>query len=97
MAEDDVLPMVSFKTYPNQKPWIDGSLVRKLNETDAAYKHGKLTGDNCMVKQYKCNLCRSIKMARPKYRDKMEEQFIGLDMRRMWQRPVVKRVPNCHT
>lgn len=32
---DDVIPMVSFKTYPNQKTWIDGSLVWKLKERDA--------------------------------------------------------------
>jgi hypothetical protein len=41
----DVLPMMSFKT------WIDGSLVKKLNERDVAYKQGKVARDNCMVKQ----------------------------------------------
>ena len=63
--------MVSYKTYPNRKPWIDGSFVGKLKERDAAYKHGKVTRDNCMVKQHKYDLRRSIKMARHKYRDKV--------------------------
>ena len=26
----DVVPMVSIKTYPNQNPWIDGSIHTKL-------------------------------------------------------------------
>ena len=38
-----------------------------------------------MVKQYKYDLPRLIKAARHKYRNKVEEQFSGLDMRRMWQ------------
>ena len=33
--------MVSFKTYPNQKTWIDGSLVGKLKYSPTAQKiHG---------------------------------------------------------
>jgi hypothetical protein len=51
----------------NRKLWIDGSLGRELErdaERDAAYKHSKVTGDNCVIKQYKYDPCRSIKMAR---------------------------------
>lgn len=66
-------------------PWIDVSLVGKLKERDAADKHGKLTGDNCIVKQYKYDIRRSIKMAKQRYRGKVEEQISGSGMRRMWQ------------
>ena len=59
-----------------QKPWVDGSLVGKLKASDAAYKQGKAAGDNRLVKQYKYDLRRSIKMAKHNYRDKVQEQGI---------------------
>lgn len=71
---DDVIPIVSFKMYLNQKPWIDGSLLGTLKVRDAVSKHGKVNGENSMVKQYKYDLRRSIKMAKHKYRNKVEKQ-----------------------
>ena len=63
---DDVIAIVTFKTYLNQKLSIDDSLVGKLKERDAAYQHGKVARDNSMVKQYNYDLLRLIKMAKHK-------------------------------
>ena len=30
----DVVPTVTIKTYPNQKPWIDGSICAKLESAN---------------------------------------------------------------
>ena len=38
-----------------------------------------------MVKKYKYDICRSIKIARHKYRIKWEEQFSVSEARYMWQ------------
>lgn len=74
-----MIPTVTFKTYPNQKTRIDGSLVGKVKERDAANKHSEVTGGNSMVKQYNYDLRRSIYIAKHKYRHKVEEQFNGSD------------------
>jgi hypothetical protein len=42
---DNAIPIV-FRMYQNQKPWIDSSLVEKLKESDAVYKHSKVIRDN---------------------------------------------------
>ena len=73
----------------SKKMWIDSSLVEKLKERDAAYKQGNVTRNNSLVKQYKYDLRRLIKMAKHKYRDKVEEKFSRLDTRRVWQRLLV--------
>lgn len=57
-------------------------LYKQIETERDAYKQGKLTGDNSLVKQYKYNLRKWIKMVKPKYRDKVEEQFSGSDTRR---------------
>ena len=54
------------------------SLSGKLKARDAAYKHGKVSGDNCMVKQYKYGLRRSIKMARQKWRINSAGRILGV-------------------
>jgi hypothetical protein len=75
---DDVLPIMSFKRYPNKKMWIDGSLVAKL-ERESDHKHGKVNMDSSMVKQHKYNPHRSIMMA--KHRGAIQ----WVNTRRMWQ------------
>jgi hypothetical protein len=37
----DVVPTASIKTYPNQKPWIDGSIHAKLKVRTTAFKSGQ--------------------------------------------------------
>ena len=39
----NVVHTVTIKTYPNQKPWIDGSILAKLKTCKTAFNHGKAT------------------------------------------------------
>ena len=75
---EDAVPTVMIRTYPNQKPPIDG-------KTERADHHGKATGKMDMYKQNSYALRKAIKEAKQQYRDKVESQFNGSDMRRMWQ------------
>ena len=43
----DVVPTVTIKTYPNQKPWMDGGIRVKLK----AFNHGKRSGNLAEYKQ----------------------------------------------
>ena len=40
----NVVPAASIKTFPNQKPWIDGSIRVKLKARTIAFNQGKVTG-----------------------------------------------------
>ena len=37
----DVVPTATIKTFPNRKPWIDGSIRTKLKERSTAFKSGQ--------------------------------------------------------
>ena len=39
----EVVPTVTIKTYPHQKPWIDGGINAKLKTRRTAFNHGKMT------------------------------------------------------
>ena len=39
----DVVPTVTIKTFPNQKPWIGGSICAKLKARTTAFYQGKVT------------------------------------------------------
>jgi hypothetical protein len=41
----DVVPTATIKTFPNQKPWIDGSIRAKLKARTTAFNQGKETGN----------------------------------------------------
>jgi hypothetical protein len=74
-----------FKTFPNQKPWIDGSIRVKLKARTTAFNQGKVTGNMTEYKQCSYSLRKAIKQAKRQYRDKVESQFNGSDTRGMWQ------------
>ena len=38
----DVVPTVTIKPFPNQKPWIDGSIRAKLKARTMAFNQGKV-------------------------------------------------------
>ena len=79
----DVVPTVTIKTFPNQKLWIDGSILTKLKAQTTAFSHGKATRNMTEYKQCSYSLRKAIKHAKRQYRDKLEAQFNGSDMRRM--------------
>ncbi|CDQ89576.1 unnamed protein product [Oncorhynchus mykiss] len=82
---EDVVPIATIKTFPNQKPWIDGSIRVKLKARTTAFNQGKVTGNMTEYKQCSYSLRKSIKQAKRQYRDKVESQFNGSDTRGMWQ------------
>ena len=81
----DVVPTVTIKTFPNQKLWIDGSIRTKLKVRTTDCNHGKATGNMTEYNQCSYCLCKAIKQAKHQYREKVESQFNGSNMRRMWQ------------
>ena len=58
------LPTVVMKTYPNQKPWIDGSIHIKLKVRTIAFNHGKVTGNMDEYKWCSYSLRMAIKQAK---------------------------------
>ena len=71
----NVVPTATIKTFPNQKPWIDGSIRVKLKAQTTAFNQGKVTGNITEYKQYSCSFHKAIKQAKCQYRDKVESQF----------------------
>ena len=59
----DVLPTASIKTFPKQKPWIDGSICAKLKARTTASNQGKVTGNMTEYKQCSYSLRKAIKQA----------------------------------
>ena len=80
----DIIPSVTIKTFPNQKPWIDGSICTKLKAPTTTFNHGKATGNMTEYKLSSYSLLKAIKQAKRQYRDKVESQFNGSDTRGMW-------------
>ena len=72
MCIGDVAPTVTIKTYPNQKPWIDGSIHTKLKAQTTAFNHGTVTGNMAEYKQCSYSLRKAIKQVKYQYRGKVE-------------------------
>ena len=51
---DDVVPTVTVRTYPNQKPWITGNILIKLKARAAAFK--EVDTNPGTYKKYRCAL-----------------------------------------
>ena len=77
----DVVLTETIKTYPNQKPGIDGSSRAKLKACTTAFNHGKATGNMTEYKQCGYSRRKVIKQAKVQYRDKVESQFNGSNTR----------------
>ena len=80
----DVIPTVTIKTYPNQKPWIDGGSRAKLKARTTVFNHGKETRNMDEYKQCRYSLRKAVKQAKCQCKDKVESKFNSSDMRRMW-------------
>ena len=78
---EDVIPIATIKTFPKQKPWIDGSIDVKLKARTTAFNKGKVNGNMTEYKQCSYSLRKAIKQAKHQYRDKVESQFNGSDTR----------------
>jgi hypothetical protein len=79
---DEVIPKVTIRTYPNQKPWITGNIRTELKARAATFKEQDSSPEaykkSCYV------LRRTIKQANRQYRTKIKTHYTGSDTRRMW-------------
>ena len=80
---DDVVPTVTARTYPNQKPWITGNICTELKARAATFKERASSPDTYKKSRYA--LRRTIKQAKHQYRTKTESYYTGSDARRMRQ------------
>ncbi len=72
-------------TFPNQKPWVDGTIRAAVNKCTAAYNEALLSGN---MSEYKAScyfLRRAVRAAKLRYRERIESHFQLNDSRRMWQ------------
>ena len=79
----DVVPTVTVRTYPNQKPCITGNISIELKARAAAFKERETDPDT--YKKSRFALRRTIKEAKRQYRIKIESYYTGSDARRLWQ------------
>jgi hypothetical protein len=80
---DDVIPTLTVRTYPNQKPWIIGSIRTELKARAAAFKKRDSNSETYKISCFA--LRRTIKQAKHQYRTKIESYYTRSNARRMWQ------------
>ena len=61
---EDAVPIASIKTFPTQKPWIDGGIRVKLKAGTTAFNQGKVTGTMTEYKQCSYSLRKVIKQVK---------------------------------
>ena len=79
----DVIPTVTVRTYPNQKPWITGNIRIQLKARAAAFKEQDTNPD--AYKRSRYALRQTIKQAKLQYRIKTESNYTSYDACRMCQ------------
>jgi hypothetical protein len=80
---EDVVPTVTVRTYPNQKPWITGNIHTELKDRAATLKVRDSNPEAYKKSRYA--LRRTIEKAMRQYRAKIESYYTGSDARWMWQ------------
>jgi hypothetical protein len=80
---DNVVPTVTVRTYPNQKPWITGNIRTELKVRASAVKERDANPDAYKKSRY--DLRRAIKQAKRQYRTKIEPYYASSDALRLWQ------------
>ena len=79
---EDVIPTVTVRPYPNQKPWITGNVRIELKGRAAAFK---VRDSNPEVYKKSCYaLRRTIKQAKRQYRAK-RQYYTGSNACLVWQ------------
>jgi hypothetical protein len=80
---EDVVPILTVHTYPNQKPWITGNIGTDLKGRAATIKERDSNLEAYKKSRYA--LRRTIKQAKRQYRTKIESCYTGSNARLMWQ------------
>lgn len=78
---DTCIPTWITRSYPNQKPWMNGAVRRRLEERSVAYE----VGDGERYKETRYVLRRTIKAAKGLYRNRLERHHSNGDARRLWR------------
>jgi hypothetical protein len=78
---DDIVPTVTVRTYPNQKPWITGNIHTDLKARAAAFNELDTNPDTYKKSRYA--LQQTIKQAKHQYRTKIESYYTCSDARQM--------------
>ncbi len=66
---------MTVRTFPNQKPWVDGTIRAAVNKCTAAYNEALLSGN---MSEYKAScyfLRRAVRAAKLRYRERIESHF----------------------
>jgi hypothetical protein len=79
----EVVPTMTVRTYPNQKPLVTVNIHIELKDRAAAFKERETNLDT--YKKYCYALRRTIKEAKRQYRIKIESYYTGSDARQLWQ------------
>ncbi|KAI4891474.1 hypothetical protein NFI96_005401 [Prochilodus magdalenae] len=77
---DDIVPKINVRTFPNQKPWINTEVQAKQRARTTAYN----TGDLASYKKARYDLQRTIRLAKRNYRDRVESNYRGSNLRHIW-------------
>ena len=80
-CKDMLIPEKTVKIYPNNKPWVTKALKNTLNEKKIAFQ----TGDRMERKRVQAKLRNELRKAKMEYKEKVEQQFAGGDMRQAWK------------
>ena len=67
---DGVVPIVTLRTYPNQKPWITGNICTELKSRAAAFKEWDSNPDSYRKSRYA--LQQNIKQTKLQHRTRIE-------------------------
>jgi hypothetical protein len=76
---NDVVPTVTIRTYPKQKPWITGSILIERKARAAAFKQRHSNPEAYKKSRYA--LRQTIKQAKSQYRTKIELYYTSSDAR----------------
>ena len=79
-CENVCVPTKSIKVSPNDKPWCNGEVKKKLHEKELAFR----TGDKKEQNRAKRALEKCIRKAKYHYRKKVEDDLSASDTRNVW-------------
>jgi hypothetical protein len=74
---EDVVPTVTVRTYPNQKPWITGNIRTELKGRAVTFKERNSNPEAYKKSSYAFR--HTIKQAKRQYRTKIELYYTGFE------------------
>jgi len=73
------------RSFPNQKPLVDGSIRAALNDYTAVYNSSLVSGNMDQYKAVSYGLWQTVNDAKIRYRERVEAQMEQRDTRRLCQ------------